>query len=299
MTSEATCGTTSELVIDKIKLQVLHPGISALHTVDILRGLSEGSRFSPTLFGVLVADLVHELRAKFPAVIYLGRHPPNPHTLSPSTTHIWIRGLLYVDDRDLALMSTCSRELQAMLHVYQQWSIRNRFQINTDKTKIMAFFETPALLRARGGQHQPGPTMPLFHVYSPFPTFDPRSYPIHEVFHFEYLDLILDPKLIMHLATVNAIRRAAQGQALALAVSYSLRYDKNSSQITPTQNLGLWKAIVLLHFLQNLRYIQSETDIKKMQTSLNLSLARVLHVYGDHTALLAADTEIPPSLLKT
>ena len=30
-----------------------------------------------------------------------------------------------------------------------------------------------------------------------------------------------------------------------------------------------------------------------MQTSLNLSLARVLHVYGDHTGLLA-DTGIPP-----
>jgi len=116
------------------------------------------------------------------AVIYLGRHPPNPHTLGPSTTQIWIGGLLYVDDP--ALMSTCPRELQAMLHVCQQWSIRNRMQINTDKTKIMAFFETPALLRARGGQYQPGPTMPLFHVYSPFPTSDPRSYPIHEVFQF-------------------------------------------------------------------------------------------------------------------
>ena len=36
---------------DKIKLRVLHPGISAHHTVDILRGLPEGSRLSPTLFG--------------------------------------------------------------------------------------------------------------------------------------------------------------------------------------------------------------------------------------------------------
>jgi len=99
----------------------------------------------------------------------------------------------------------------------------------------------------------------------------------------------------MHLATEEAIRRASQGQALALAVSYSLRYDKNSSQLTPTQNLSLWKSTVLPHFLQNLRYIQvhSDTDIKKMQTSLNLSLARVLHVYGDHTGLLA-DTGIPP-----
>jgi hypothetical protein len=146
-------------------------------------------------------------------------------------------------------------------------------QMNTDKTKILAFFETLALLRARGGQHQPGPTMPPFHVYSPFPTSDPHSYPIHEVFQFEYLGIILDYELATHLATVKAIQRASQGQALALAVSYSLRYDKNSSQLTLKQNLGLWKAIVLPHFLQNLKYIQSETDIKKMQTSLNLSLA--------------------------
>ena len=177
---------------DKIKLRVLHPGISARHTVDILRGLPKGSRLSPTLFGIFVADLVHELRAKFPhAVIYPGRHPPNQHTLSPSTTHIWIGEPLYVDDP--ALMSTCPRKLQTMLHACKQWSIRNRMRINTDKTKIMAFFETPALLRARGGQHQPGPTMPPFHVYSPFPTSDPHSYPIHEVFQFEYLGLVLGP----------------------------------------------------------------------------------------------------------
>jgi len=50
---------------------------------------------------------------------------------------------------------------------------------------------------------------------------------------------------------------------------------------------------VLPHFLQNLRYIQSTTDVAKLQTSLNLSLARALHVYGDHTALLA-DTGAPP-----
>ena len=97
----------------------------------------------------------------------------------------------------------------------------------------------------------------------------------------------------MHLATVEAIRRASQGQALALTVSYSLSYDKNSSQLTPTQNLGLWKSIVSPHFIQNLRYIHSDTYIKKMQTSHNLSLARVLHVYGDHTGLLV-DTGIPP-----
>jgi len=157
----------------KIKLKVLHPGISTRHTVDILRGLPEGSSLSPTLFGIFVADLVHELRTKFPhAVIHLGHSPPNPHNLRPGpTTHIWIGGLLYVDD--LALLSICPRELQSMIHACQPWSI----QINTEKTKIMAFFETLAILRARGDQHQPSPTMPPFHVYSPFPTSDPRSYP--------------------------------------------------------------------------------------------------------------------------
>jgi len=72
---------------------------------------------------------------------------------------------------------------------------------------------------SRGGQHQPSPTMPP----STFPTSNPRSYPILEISQF---GLILDPKLTMHLATVEAIRYASQGQALALVVSYSVRYDK-------------------------------------------------------------------------
>jgi len=46
----------------KIKLRVLHPGISARHTVDILRGLHEGSRLSPTLFGIFVEQI--EFQAK-------------------------------------------------------------------------------------------------------------------------------------------------------------------------------------------------------------------------------------------
>ena len=58
------------VMFDKIKLRVLHPGISAHHTVDILRGIPKGSRLSPTLFGIFVADLVHELRGKFPHAVY-------------------------------------------------------------------------------------------------------------------------------------------------------------------------------------------------------------------------------------
>ena len=165
MTSEATCDNTSELDLTKSSSEFFT--LASPHTTQLISSEDCPKGLSPTLFGIFVADLVHELRAKFlHTVIYLGRHPPHPHTLGPSTTHIWIGGLLYVDD--LALMSTCPRELQAMLHICRQWSIRNRMHMNTHRRKIMAFFETPALLRAWGGQHQPGPTMPSFHVYSPF-----------------------------------------------------------------------------------------------------------------------------------
>ena len=38
--------------IDNIRRQVFHPNIQEHQTVDILRGLPEGSRLSPTLFGI-------------------------------------------------------------------------------------------------------------------------------------------------------------------------------------------------------------------------------------------------------
>jgi len=97
--------------IDNLRLRVLHPNIQEHQTVDILRGLPECSRLSPTLFGIFVSDLIHELQTKFPhAVINLA-----PGLQHNGTTQIWIGGLLYVDD--LALLSTCPHELQAMLHV--------------------------------------------------------------------------------------------------------------------------------------------------------------------------------------
>jgi len=58
--------------IDNVRLRVLHPNIQEHQTVDILRGLTEGSRLSPTLFGIFVADLIHKLQTQFPhAVINL------------------------------------------------------------------------------------------------------------------------------------------------------------------------------------------------------------------------------------
>jgi len=47
-------------------VRVLHALIDQNDEVDILRGLPEGSQLSPTLFGICVAELILELRAKFP-----------------------------------------------------------------------------------------------------------------------------------------------------------------------------------------------------------------------------------------
>jgi len=74
---------------DKIKLRALHPGISARHTVDILRGLPEGSRLSPTLFGIFVADLVHELTAKGHSSWIPTAKPTHPPTRIYNTHLDW------------------------------------------------------------------------------------------------------------------------------------------------------------------------------------------------------------------
>jgi hypothetical protein len=84
-----------------------------------------------------------------------------------------------------------------------------------------------------------------------------------------------------------------RSNALVFAVSHSLRYDDSSHRhrpsinATPTQALNLWKACVLPHLLQNMRYLK-ENQVERLQITLNSSLKRTLHVY-DHTAALCAD----------
>jgi len=131
--------------------------------VKILRGLPEGSRLSPTLFGIVVADLIHELQRRFPNA-----------TITHNGNSVWIGGILYVND--LCLICTNAQELQEIIHVCQTWSEKARMQINANKSKIMAFHETAQQKNARqkpmkkGGQIiYPDP----FNLLSSFP--DKRS----------------------------------------------------------------------------------------------------------------------------
>jgi len=103
--------------------------------------------------------------------------------------------------------------------------------------------------------------------------------------------------LTMKPAVASIQEKANKGHSLALAVSYSLRYDKYHSNPTlcrsPAELLNLWKSCVLPHFLIYLRYISNVSQLQALQASLNRSLITTLHVYGHPTALLA-ETGIPP-----
>jgi len=117
-----------------VKVRVLHPRISKNSSVTILWGIPESSRLSPTLFGIFVADLIHELREKFPNATHNGGIR-------------WIGGILYVDY--LCLISTDAHELQMMINTCHTWSEKARMQLNADKTKIMCFHETTQVRNTR------------------------------------------------------------------------------------------------------------------------------------------------------
>jgi len=84
--------------------------------------------------------VIHEHQTKLPhATVNVA-----PGLCNNGLTQIWIRGLLKFMLMTLLSLSTFPRELEPMLHTCQEWSVRNRAQIYTQKTKVMAFFETPS-----------------------------------------------------------------------------------------------------------------------------------------------------------
>ena len=117
-----------------VRVRVLHALIEQNDEVDIFRGLPEGSRLSPALFGICVAEIILELQAKFPLLQF------------PQITSIddlnWIGAFLYVDD--MVLIARSPVQLQSMIDAYQDWVERSRMRINHEKTGVMMFYETPS-----------------------------------------------------------------------------------------------------------------------------------------------------------
>jgi len=138
---------------------------------------------------------------------------------------------------------------------------------------------------------------PSFHIVAAFPSHCQCSHLLEEVQEFDYLGLRLDPKLKMTSTFHRIQEKVNRSNALVFTVSHSLRYDDSSHlhrpsiNATPTQAINLWKACVLPHLLQNLRYLK-ENHVESLQITLNSSLKRTLHVYG-HTTALCAMGELP------
>ena len=67
-----------------ISVRVLHPLIPSSIFVQVKRGLPEGSRPSPILFGIVAADLIRELQKEFPQTRALSTLRVFQGTLNPA-----------------------------------------------------------------------------------------------------------------------------------------------------------------------------------------------------------------------
>jgi hypothetical protein len=186
----------------------------------------EGSRLSPILFGIVVADLVRELSRLYPhaCVVVNG----SPQVGSSSTSTIWIGGFFYVDD--LALCSTDPTELQDMIDLVQNWIEQSRLSVNADKSKIMSFHESQ---RQRDARQSSGP----LHLIAAFPSA--ATHNLEEVATFEYLGLRLDSKLLMQDTVAYILEKADQGVGFFKPTTSSwpppAPYDMTNIPITKTR----------------------------------------------------------------
>ena len=150
-----------------IKVRVLHPRIPTTSSVNILRGVPEGSRLSPTLLEIFVADLVHELRAQFPAA-----------TITHNGGVRWIGGNFFVDN--LCLISNKARRTPKDDTRMSNLERRGKNATQCRKTKVMCFHETTQAFNAkkRPRNVQGHKILPAsFHILSIFPHYSTSSHP--------------------------------------------------------------------------------------------------------------------------
>jgi hypothetical protein len=111
-----------------LKYRILHGHSENNPYIEIFKGLTDGVRLSPLLWGLYIADLVTTIRREFPDTVL-----PTPY--APTLMAI----LPYVDD--LCLIASSARQLMKMMQTTQTWCENNRLAIST-KSKVMVFHET-------------------------------------------------------------------------------------------------------------------------------------------------------------
>ena len=126
----------------------------------------------PRLFGICVAKLILELRAKFPLLQF-------PRITSIDDLN-WIGAFLYVDG--MVLIARSPAQLQSMIDACQDWAERSCMRINHEKIEVMMFYETPPQRATR---------LPsTLQITTRFPlSLPPRILPLKEPLIFKYLGL--------------------------------------------------------------------------------------------------------------
>ena len=262
----------------EIRVRVLHPLIPDTQTEEILRGVPEGSKLSPILFSIFLAELIDHLQTKFPFA-----------TTQGNNGQVWIGALAFVDD--LVLTSRDPMELQAMINECQMWCEKSRMKINADKTQTMTICPAPA-------SREPLPTLYLTHR---FPSL--QKHAIERVTTFKYLGVPIDHKLSMTPLKDEIIDKIKKSGGRLQGTFSDIRTSTSGGVSTlgrpstsPVVRLQLWKSCVLVHATQYLRYITSTTHLQEIQRALNTSLGHAMGCY-DCPEALQADLGIPPLMI--
>ena len=268
-----------QVTYSKTKVRVLHPFIPEDGYTDILRGLPEGSRLSPLLFGIFLSELLRSLQRKY----------PTPTTRTYGTQGpLWLGAIAFVDD--LVIITQCPQELQNMLHFIQAWCEGSRIEINTDKTKIVHHYPSLAPREERDREKN-------WHITKSFPqNANPQKIILKEVTTFKYLGVSLDQNLSMDPLTnqiihsINAANSKLQNMIRDIKTSRELKtYHHSTLGRTSTSPLTLsqlWKSCVLIQATQFLRYVHSPAQLKRIQVSVNSSLQQTFNCQGNPVALL-------------
>ena len=119
-----------------LKYRILHGHTANNPYIEIFKGLTEGGRLPPLLWGLYIADLVTTIRRDFPDTAL-----PSPYALTLMVI------LLYVDD--FCLIASSVAHLLVMMQTTQTWCENNRLTVST-KSKVMVFHESRKTRVTRG-----------------------------------------------------------------------------------------------------------------------------------------------------
>jgi hypothetical protein len=253
-----------------LKYRILHGYSEDNPYIEIFKGLTEGGRLSPLLWGLYIADLVTTIRRQFPDTAL-----PHPHAFA------LLAILLYVDD--FCLIASSVIQLLEMMHTTQTWCEDNRLTIST-KSKVMVFHESRQA-RALRGETDWSIRRDFPHLTTPLP--------IAEVSQFVYIGVTVDPTLTYdhHCAKViRTIQMSTNHLIFAREATPALRTH------TVMILYRLWASTVAVHALSNLVPLRAPAHLDLLQVALNASLSRLFGIPKVSIRLLHIELGFPPLL---